>query len=71
MKATLTVVALAMVGAALAARRVLPVRSLRLPDTAYEYANVPLPAHFEGARRRQHARGQPDYERRRHARARR
>jgi len=50
MKATLTVVAVTMVGAALAAQRVVPVRTLRLPDTAYEYANVPLPAHFQGAR---------------------
>lgn len=50
MKATLTVVALAMVGVALAAQSVVPVRILRLPDTAYEYANVPLPAHFQGAR---------------------
>ena len=44
------VVALAMVGAAVAAQKVVPVRTLRLPDTAYEYANVPLPAHFQGAR---------------------
>ena len=50
MKATLTVVAVTMVGAALTAQRVGPMRTLRLPDTAYEYANVPLPAHFQGAR---------------------
>ena len=46
MKATLTVAALAMVGAVLVAQRVVPVRTLRLPDTVYEYADVPRPAHF-------------------------
>jgi cytochrome c peroxidase len=41
--------ALAMMGAALAAQTVVPVRTVRLPDTPYEYANVPLPPHFQGA----------------------
>jgi cytochrome c peroxidase len=41
--------ALAMMGAALAAQTVVPVRTVRLPDTSYEYANVSLPAHFQGA----------------------
>ena len=50
MKAALTVVALAVVGAALAAQGGVPVRTLRLPDTAYPYANVALPAHFQSAR---------------------
>jgi cytochrome c peroxidase len=50
MKATLTLMALATWIAALAAQGVVPVRTLRLPTTAYEYANVPLPAHFESAR---------------------
>jgi cytochrome c peroxidase len=49
MKAALTVVALAIVGAAIAAQKVVPVRTLRLPDTANEYANVSLPAHFQSA----------------------
>jgi cytochrome c peroxidase len=49
MKATLTLAALVAVGAALIAQRVEPARTLRLPATAYEYANVPLPAHFERA----------------------
>ena len=50
MKKAFTVAALAMAGAALTAQGVVPGRTLRLPDTAYEYANVPLPAHFQGAR---------------------
>ena len=41
--------ALAMMGAALAAQTVVPVRTVRMPDTPYEYANVPLPAHFQTA----------------------
>jgi cytochrome c peroxidase len=41
--------ALAMMGATLAAQMVVPARTVRLPDTPYEYANVPLPAHFQGA----------------------
>ena len=50
MNAALTVVVLAIVGAALAAQTAVPVRTLRLPDTPDEYANAPLPAHFQGAR---------------------
>ena len=50
MKRAFTVAALAMAGAALTAQGVVPGRTLRLPDTAYEYANVPLPAHFQGVR---------------------
>src|SRR6185503_9880359 len=39
----------AMMGAAVAAQTVVPVPTVRLPDTPYEYANEPLPAHFQGA----------------------
>src|SRR6185436_1389598 len=41
--------ALAIMGVALAAQTAVPVRTARLPDIPYEYANVPLPAHFQGA----------------------
>ena len=43
-------IALAVVSATLSARERAPERALRLPDTPYEYANVPLPAHVQGAR---------------------
>jgi len=50
MKPTFTVAVLIAAGAALAAQKAVPERTLRLPDTAYEYANVPLPAHVESVR---------------------
>src|SRR5262245_52389847 len=50
MKTAVTLSALAMLGASLAPQRGVPVRTLRLPGTAYEYANVPLPAYFQSVR---------------------
>src|SRR5262245_51038559 len=50
MNATITVVASVLVGAALAAQEAAPVRTLRLPDTPYEYANVPLPVYLQSIR---------------------
>jgi len=46
----LTLAALAAVAAALVAQSPAPARTLRLPDTSYEYANATLPAHFQSAR---------------------
>ncbi len=50
MKVPVTLAGLGMLVAAVAAQSGAPVRTLRLPDSAYEYANVPLPAHFQRAR---------------------
>ena len=50
MRASITAAALGMMVAAIAVPAAVPVRTLRLPATAYEYASVPLPAHFESAR---------------------
>src|SRR4051812_33073311 len=50
MKTRLTPATLGIVIAAVATPADAPVRRLRLPATAYEYAHEPLPAHFQGAR---------------------
>src|SRR5262245_15642104 len=50
MKALPTGLALLLVSWTFASQQNVPVRTLRLPDTAYEYANVPLPAHFQNTR---------------------
>jgi cytochrome c peroxidase len=50
MKAALTAAVLGMGVAVAAVQLGDPARTLRLPATPYEYANVALPAHFESAR---------------------